>query len=79
MGVLKEYRGQGIGSALLHQALAEARNRGMERVELSVFDSNLGAIHLYEKFNFETEGRKKKARKIDGRYEDIIVMALIFE
>lgn len=79
MGVLKEYRGQGIGSALLHQTLAEARNRGMERVELSVFASNLAAIHLYEKFKFEFEGRKKKARKLDGRYDDIIVMALLFE
>ena len=79
MGVLKEYRHQGIGSALLHQALAEARNRGLERVELSVFASNATAIHLYEKFKFEIEGRKKKARKLDGTYYDIIVMALIFE
>ena len=79
MGVLKEYRGQGIGSALLYQSLEEARNRGLERVELSVFASNLTAIHLYEKFKFEVEGRKRRARKIDGSYDDIIVMGLIFE
>jgi RimJ/RimL family protein N-acetyltransferase len=79
MGVLKEYRGEGIGSALLHQALLEARIQGLERVELSVFDSNLTAIHLYEKFKFELEGRKKRARKIDGTYDDIIVMGLIFD
>jgi len=79
MGVLQEYRGQGIGSALLHQALAEARHRGMERVELSVFASNLTAIHLYEKFKFEFEGRKRRARKLNGSYDDIIVMALIFD
>lgn len=79
MGVLKEYRGQGIGSALLHQTLAEARKRGLERVELSVFASNLTAIRLYEKFKFEVEGRKKKARKLDGSYDDIIIMALLFD
>jgi ribosomal protein S18 acetylase RimI-like enzyme len=79
MGVLKEYRHLGIGSALLYQTLAEARNRGLERVELSVFASNLTAIHLYEKFKFEVEGRKRRARKIDGSYDDIIVMGLIFE
>jgi RimJ/RimL family protein N-acetyltransferase len=79
MGVLKEYRGQGIGSALLYQTLAEARNRGLERVELSVFASNLPAIHLYEKFKFEIEGRKQRARKLDGSYDDIIVMALLFD
>ena len=79
MGVLKEYRGQGIGSGLLHQALAEARSRGLERVELSVFASNSTAIRLYEKFRFEIEGRKKRARKLDGSYDDIIVMGLIFD
>ena len=79
MGVLKGHRGQGIGSALLHQTLAEARNRGLERVELSVFASNRRAMHLYEKFKFEVEGRKKKARKLDGSYDDIIIMALLFE
>ena len=79
MGVLKEYRSQGVGSALLHQTLAEARNRGLERVELSVFASNLPAIHLYEKFKFEIEGRKQRARKLDGSYDDIIVMALLFD
>jgi RimJ/RimL family protein N-acetyltransferase len=79
MGVLKEYRGQGIGSSLLHQTLVEARNRGLERVELSVFASNLTAIHLYEKFTFEVEGRKKKARKLEGTYDDIIIMALLFD
>lgn len=79
MGVLKGYRRQGIGSALLDQALEEARNRGLERVELSVFASNLGAIQLYEKFHFQMEGRKKKARKLDGTYDDIIIMALIFD
>lgn len=53
--------------------------RSLERVELSVFASNLTAIHLYEKFDFETEGLKKKARKLDGTYDDIIIMALIFD
>ena len=79
MGVLKESRGQGIGSALLHQALVEARNRGLERVELDVYASNRTAIHLYEKFNFQIEGQKRRARKLDGRYDDIIVMALLFD
>ena len=78
MGLLKEYRGQGIGSALLYQSLGEARNQGLERVELSVFASNITAIRLYEKFKFVIEGRKKKARKLDGSYDDIILMALIF-
>ena len=78
MGVHKDYRGQGIGIALLSQALEEARIRGLERVELDVYASNLTAIHLYEKYKFEVEGRKKRARKLDGVYDDIIDLALLF-
>lgn len=79
MGVHKDYRGQGIGTALLSQALEKARRRGLERVELDVYASNLAAIHLYEKYKFEIEGRKKRARKLDGSYDDIIDMALLFD
>jgi ribosomal protein S18 acetylase RimI-like enzyme len=79
MGVHKDYRGKGIGTALLGQALEEARSLGLERVELGVYASNLAAIRLYEKYKFQREGRKKRARKLDGVYDDIIDMALFFD
>ena len=79
MGVLKEYRGQGIGKKLLEEALSVARDRRLERVELDVYASNVPAISLYEKFKFQVEGRKRRARKLDGTYDDIIVMAIVFE
>ena len=79
MGIRKEYRGKGIGKELLEQALAKARERKLERVELDVYASNQVAIKLYEKYGFQFEGRKQKARKLDGGYDDIICMALLFE
>jgi ribosomal protein S18 acetylase RimI-like enzyme len=79
MGVHKEYRRQGIGGTLLDQALQEAKKRGLERVELGVFASNLAAIRLYQNYDFQIEGRKKRARKLDGSYDDIVDMALLFE
>jgi RimJ/RimL family protein N-acetyltransferase len=75
MGVIKAYRGRGIGTALLVKGLAEARTHQLERVELDVYASNRIAIQLYEKFGFEIEGRKRNARKLDGVYEDIVLMA----
>lgn len=79
MGVLKEYRGQGIGTKLLEEILSVARDRSLERVELDVYASNVTAIRLYDKFKFQVVGRKHKARKLDASYEDIIVMALLFD
>lgn len=76
MGVLKEYRGQRIGLALLREAVRLAQERGLEKVELDVFATNTPAIRLYEKEGFEVEGRKRLARKLDGAYDDIIGMGL---
>jgi ribosomal protein S18 acetylase RimI-like enzyme len=78
MGVLKSFRRQGIGQALTEAALTKAKEQGLERVELEVYASNLPAIHLYEKMGFRVEGRKKKARKLDGDTNDLVGMALLF-
>ena len=79
MGVVRPYRGKGIGTALVGRALEEARDRRLERVELEVYGSNPVAVGLYERFGFQVEGRKRRARKIDARYDDIVVMALILD
>ena len=76
MGVLRGFRRQGIGTRLMERTIAEAKERGMERIELEVYASNTPAINLYEKWGFAREGVKKRARKLDGIYDDIIVMAL---
>ena len=36
------------------------------------------AIHLYKKFGFTIEGTRKRARKLDGIYDDIVEMVLFF-
>lgn len=76
MGVLKEYRRRGIGQQLLLDALRAAEQQGLEKVELDVYATNAGAIKLYEKMGFHHEGRKRKARKIDGHYDDVVLMGL---
>lgn len=54
LGVLKSYRRQGVGRALILHALEDLRNKGMTEVELEVDDSNeFKAISLYEKMEFK--------------------------
>lgn len=78
MGVMSAYRGQGIGAALIHAALAQAKTKGLTRVELTVREHNKIAIHLYEKMGFSKEGLHRNAVRIDGVYENHISMALLF-
>lgn len=77
IAVLGAWRGRGLGRALLAVALEEAWSEGIERVELEVFASNTGAIALYETFGFEREGLRRRARRVDGVDEDVVVMAAL--
>jgi RimJ/RimL family protein N-acetyltransferase len=76
MGLRAKVRGRGLGSRLLKRAIALSRRRGLEKLELQVYASNVPARRLYQKFGFEVEGRRVRARKLDGRYDDIVLMAL---
>ena len=51
----------------------------MGSIELEVFFSNKRAAALYEKVGFQIEGRKLKARSVDGNYDDFIIMSILRE
>lgn len=73
--VLKEYRGLGVGSALMEEVLSLAGKKRVEKVWLSVFSTNKAAITLYKKFGFEVEGVRKKQIKVGEMYIDELMMA----
>jgi len=77
MGVLPAVRGRGVGRRLAEAAIAAAKAQGAERIELEVFASNTRAIALYERLGFVREGVKRRARKLDDAYDDIVQMALL--
>ena len=76
MGVSAACRGSGVGTRLVGSLLAWARQRGLRRVELTVFAHNAAAIRLYRRLGFAEEGRKVGAVALDSRYEDAILMAI---
>lgn len=75
MGLDAAWRGRGLGRQMLQTVFDAAGKAGIERVELQVYASNESAVKLYRKFGFVTEGVKSRARKLDGQYDDIIMMA----
>lgn len=75
IGLLSEYRHQGIGSMLLQKTIEHAREKNkIEKIELEVFGSNVQAIKFYEKFGFQHEGRRINSRKLDGKYDHVVLM-----
>lgn len=65
LGVVRDYRKQGLGMALLTHSFVELHQRGCERVGLSVDASNLtGATRLYEKAGMDVRERFDLYQKI---------------
>jgi ribosomal protein S18 acetylase RimI-like enzyme len=78
MAVARQWRGRGVGSALLAAAIEWARERGLHKLTLMVFPHNAAAIALYRKFGFIEEGRRvKQYRRASGELWDAIEMGLL--
>lgn len=78
IALLPEFRRQGIGRRLIRQTLDAAQAFGLHRVELTVRENNVIAIALYKKFGFAVEGVQRKRILVEGIYENLVLMGLVF-
>jgi len=77
MGMLKEWRNSGLGTALLKLAIQWAKqNPGLELIWLQVYTENELGLNLYRKMGFEENGIMKKFFKKDNRYFDNLTMTM---
>lgn len=77
MGLIEDYRGQGLGKQLIEAAIADAADKGMTRIQLFVRSSNTQAVAMYESQGFTIEGTQKFAVKYNGVYDNLHLMALL--
>ena len=76
VGLRDDYRGNGIGSALLERGVEWARDHGFEKLYNSVPETNERAISFLEDHGWETEAVRTGHYKIDGDYVDELMMAV---
>lgn len=53
IGVLKDYRGQGLGSYLLKASIRSLKEKDLEKISLLVTGENTKALNLYKKIGFK--------------------------
>lgn len=73
--VKKEQRKKGIGKELLKALIELAKKENKESLTLEVNEKNIPAIKLYEKFNFENLGIRKRYY---NNTDNAIIMTLKF-
>jgi RimJ/RimL family protein N-acetyltransferase len=77
--VAESHRRQGVGKALLEEAVAWAKASGVRKLELHVFPWNQPALGLYESFGFEREGYRKRHYERGGELVDAVLMAYFLD
>ena len=55
------------------------REMNLQRIGLSVYDTNPRAVRAYEKVGFREEGRVRRGHFVDGGLHDVIQMGLLAE
>ena len=64
IAVLEQYRGRGIGRALMAEAERWALQRGASEIELHVWEANLRAVGFYEGLGYATT--RRMMRRVPG-------------
>jgi len=75
----QRYQGKGLGKRLLDSMITAATKMGIEKVWLATYADNTRALQLYLSRGFAVEGIFRKEEKTDGRYRDVISMALFLK
>jgi RimJ/RimL family protein N-acetyltransferase len=78
ISLVPEARGRGIGTEAVRQLVEFGFvRRNLRRIHLQAIESNAGALRSYEKAGFVVEGRLREHAWVRGRYEDIVLMAIL--
>ena len=76
----KEFWGKGLGSDALRIVIRLAFDKmNLNRLWLSVLVDNPRAVRCYEKCGFVREGSLRQESYVDGKYRDVLLMALLRE
>lgn len=74
LGVDRDFRGEGIGEALMNAVEDEAKEIGVKVIELQVFGENDPAINLYTKLGYKKFGVLPRSIDFRGKLLDEIYM-----
>jgi ribosomal protein S18 acetylase RimI-like enzyme len=76
IGIKADYRGIGIGTQIIQMLKEESKKAGLKVLVLDAFATNKTALALYRKMGLQDAGRIPKAIHKNGKYIDLIRMAL---
>jgi phosphinothricin acetyltransferase len=71
--VSSNHRGQGIGRALLLEAIAQSERNGIWTLQGATFPENEASLRLQRACGFRELGRRERVAQLDGLWRDTIL------
>jgi L-amino acid N-acyltransferase YncA len=69
-----EWRGRGVGSALLAALVAASERAGLWTLQAGVFPENTASLALHAKHGFRRIGRRERVGRHNGVWRDTLLM-----
>ncbi|HYE65032.1 MAG TPA: GNAT family N-acetyltransferase [Pyrinomonadaceae bacterium] len=70
----QQYRGAGVGRALLESLIAASEQQGIWTLQAGIFPENSASIALHLKCGFREVGRRERISKLHGRWRDVMLL-----
>ncbi len=71
--VRTEYKGKGIGKLLLNTLIKASEESGFWTLQASIFQENIGSIHLHKQAGFREVGVRERISKLNGRWRNVLL------
>ena len=74
VNVRAEFRGRGVGRALLEALVRESESEGIWTLQAGIFPENVASVALHKACGFRKVGRRERVGRLKGRWRDTILL-----
>ncbi|HEY0378137.1 MAG TPA: GNAT family N-acetyltransferase [Pyrinomonadaceae bacterium] len=72
--VSADFRGRGVGRALLGALIICSEQHGIWTLQAGIFPENLASLALHRQLGFREVGRRERLGKMNGRWRDVVLL-----
>jgi phosphinothricin acetyltransferase len=69
-----DFRGRGVGRALLEALVRESEAEGVWTLQAGVFPENVASVALHRACGFREVGRRERVGRLGGRWRDTLLL-----
>ncbi len=70
----RDFRGRGLGRALLSALVRESEAAGFWTLQASIFPENVASLALHRSCGFREVGRRERVGRLGGRWRDTVLL-----